>query len=240
MQTKYWLLVVAVLAGAVWYFYDSARIAQTTQQVKTAEAAQVAAQKQADTATKIAQDAKDEAAKRISELQADYARRDAQIVDLLKQRTVIQAADTAQKAQIPNMALNDVASGTRQQLGVAPDQVVPDGEFVKFTAGAARVNLGLLVDGKASAQIVVNQDSQIANFKQQTFDTSEAAKQAADAMNKERDYFMAATKFQQTQVATAEANLSEEKAKKWKSRIKWSAGAVIAVEIIRLALSVKR
>ncbi len=232
MKTQYWLLIVAVLLGGIWYFYDSARIAQAAQQVVLAKQAQQAAEKAADAARAAAAQAQHDADEKIAKLQSENQDKQKQIATLKAAQAAISQSAEAEKATVRSLGAADVAAQTRQLLGLPETEIKADGDDVLFTLAAARQNAQSLVDLSAQRKIVVNQNDQIVNLQGQVLNLSEMAKQAAAEMSKERDYWTAATKYQETQIATAEASLREERAKKWRSRLRWGAAGGAAVAIL--------
>lgn len=232
MKTQYWILLVLVLAGAAFYFFEDGRSAKAAQAVKEAQLSEKAAQKQADIATQAAQDAKLAADKRITELRADSSAKDAHIAALQAQRVSIESKVQADVAKIPSMDNAALAKNTLTQLGSA-EGIVPTPDGVAFDAPRAKLNLKILEVGAAATQTVVVQDQKITDLTGKLSNADETAKQVSAERASEENYWHKQQVFTQTQVGEREAEIRQLKAQKWKSRLRWFAigGTTVAIAI---------
>lgn len=232
MKTKYWILLVLVLAGAAFYFFEDGRAAKAAQAVKEAQTAEQSAKADSAKAYQVAQVAMDAAEKRISELRADSSAKDAHIAALQARRASVESKVQAEVAKIPSMDNAALAKNTLTQLG-ADTGVAPTSDGVLFDAPRAKLNLQMLSLGATAAQTVVFQDQQIGELNGKISNAGESAKQIATEREADRSYFTANQKYWLSQVGEREAEIRQFKAQRWKSRLRWFAigGTTVAILI---------
>jgi hypothetical protein len=234
MKTQYWILIVAVMAGACYYFWTQKQVAVATDEVKAAKISQSAAETASKAAASDAAALKATADRAIAALQADNAAKDAHIASLTAQRVQVEGATQVKQAAIPSETAVQVAVDTRSLLSLADADVSVSGDSLLFTLPGARTNLAALTEGQKNAQLVTVSDSQIVDYKQKLFDLDATAKQVEAEHAKETDYWNANARYLQTQIAEGVAEVKQQKAQKWRSRLRWfgiGAGvALVAVE----------